>query len=133
MSAEPYASTDVDWLLAINWPTISAELNGRPTGVMALALAAVIALRGRWSAIAAWAGAGLFLVGAVVFSIPFAIEVVEVGCRETIRFSLWDAVWFGPFLNYVTGAALLVTSAAFAREVRGDAPLGADHLINPAG
>jgi hypothetical protein len=53
LSVEPYAATDVDWLMAINWPTISAELNGWPTGVMALALAAVIALRGRWSAIAA--------------------------------------------------------------------------------
>ncbi|WP_127930607.1 hypothetical protein [Nonomuraea polychroma] len=42
------------------------------------------------------AGAGIFPVGAVVFSLPFAIELVEAGCRETIRFSPWDAVLVRP-------------------------------------
>ncbi|WP_084962235.1 hypothetical protein [Thermoactinospora rubra] len=41
LSAEPYDGLpDVDWLIEINWRTMSAELDGWPTVAMALGLLA---------------------------------------------------------------------------------------------
>ncbi|MEV8630898.1 hypothetical protein AB0395_04505 [Streptosporangium sp. NPDC051023] len=113
--AEPYVFQDVGWLIEINWRTMSAELNGWPTVVMALGLAAVLALRGRWSTIAAWVTAALFAVIAVVFTIPFAIEMVTDDCRETLRFGGWNIVETGPIMHYLAGAVLVVFLSLFRR------------------
>ncbi|MFI7617638.1 hypothetical protein ACIBP6_41085 [Nonomuraea terrae] len=114
LSSEPLVLTDVGWLIEINWRTISAELNGWPTAVMALGLCAVLALRGRWGVAAAWLTAALFVVIAGVFTIPYAVQIISDGCTDTIQFGGWDIVMYGPILHYVAGA-VLVTFLAFIR------------------
>lgn len=108
LSAEPPFHADVGWLTEINWRTMSAELNGWSTAVMALGLSATLALRGRWRTIAGWTTAALFVVIAGLFTIPYAIEIVSDGCRDTLRFGGWGIVEYGPHLHYLTGAVLVV-------------------------
>ncbi|WP_326823855.1 hypothetical protein [Streptosporangium sp. NBC_01756] len=116
LSAEPHVFQDVGWLIEINWRTISAELNGWPTAVMALGLSAVLALRGRWSTIAGWMTAALFVVIAVVFTTPFAIEIVTDGCQDTLHFGGWNIVEAGPIMHYLAGAVLVIFLSLLRRD-----------------
>ncbi|AQZ67217.1 hypothetical protein BKM31_42355 [[Actinomadura] parvosata subsp. kistnae] len=116
LSSEPLAPTDIGWLTELNWRTVSADLNGWPTAVMALGLCAVLVLRGRWGVAAAWLTAALFVVIAGVFSIPYAVQVSLDDCTETIRFGGWDIVMYGPILHYVAGAVLVAFLALIRRE-----------------
>ncbi|SDI63055.1 hypothetical protein [Nonomuraea jiangxiensis] len=122
LSSEPIVFTDVGWLIEINWQTISAELNGWPTAVMALGLCATLALRGRWGIAAAWLTAALFLVIAGVFTIPYAVEIISDGCTDTLRFGGWDIVESGPILHYLAGAVLVTFLALIRREETGCSP-----------
>ncbi|GAA4208303.1 hypothetical protein GCM10022252_73270 [Streptosporangium oxazolinicum] len=119
LSAEPYVFQDVGWLIEINWRTISAELNGWPTVVMALGLSAVLALRGRWSTIAGWVTTALFVVIAVVFTIPFAIELVTDDCRNTLHFGGWNIIEVGPVMHYLGGAVLVMFLSLLRRDETG--------------
>lgn len=116
LSAESYVLQDVGWLTEISWRTVSAESNGWPTAVMVLGLGAVLALRGRWGTIAGWATAALFVVIAVVFTIPFAIEVVTDECRNALRFRGWNIIAAGPVMHYVGGAVLVVFLSLLRRD-----------------
>ncbi|MER6176423.1 hypothetical protein [Streptosporangium sp. NPDC001681] len=116
LSAEPYVFQDVGWLIEINWRTITAELNGWPTAVMVLGLGAVLALRGRWGTIAGWVTAALFVVIAVVFTIPFAIEIVTDDCRNTLRFGGWNIIKVGPVMHYLGGAVLVMFLSLLRRD-----------------
>lgn len=116
LSSEPIIFSDVGWLLNINWQTISAELNGRPTAVMALCLCAILALRGGWVKVAAWSTVALFVVIAGVFTIPYAVQIISDGCTDTIRFGGWDIVTYGPILHYAAGAVLVAFLALIRRE-----------------
>ncbi|MEV6868503.1 hypothetical protein AB0M44_46965 [Streptosporangium subroseum] len=116
LSAGPYVFQDVDWLIEINWRTIDAELNGWPTAVMVLGLGAVLALRGRWGTIAGWVTAAMFVVIAVVFTIPFAIEIVTDDCRNTLRFGGWNIIKVGPIMHYLGGAVLVMFLSLFRRD-----------------
>ncbi|MEU4233555.1 hypothetical protein AB0F17_55515 [Nonomuraea sp. NPDC026600] len=125
LSSEPPVFTDVGWLVEIHWATMFAELNGWPTAVMALGLSAALALGGRRGAIAGWMTAALFVVIAVMFTMPYAIEIVSDGCMDTLRFGGWDIVEYGPLLQYVTGAVLVMFLALVRREETNRcAPLG---------
>ncbi|WP_344921299.1 hypothetical protein [Streptosporangium oxazolinicum] len=108
LSAKPYVFQDVGWLMEINWRTISAELDGWPTVVMALGLSAVLTLRGRWGTIAGWVTAALFVVIAVLFTIPFAIDIVTDGCQNTFRFGGWNIIAAGPVMHYLGGTVLVM-------------------------
>lgn len=114
--------TDVGWLIEINWRTISAELNGWPTAVMALGLCAILALRGRWGIAAAWLTSVLFVVIAGVFTIPYAVEIISDGCTDTLRFGGWEIVESGPILHYLAGAVLVAFLALIRREEMGCSP-----------
>ncbi|MFI7057681.1 hypothetical protein ACWDOR_26285 [Streptosporangium canum] len=116
LGVEPRVFQDAGWLIEINWRTISAELNGWPTVVMALGLSAVLALRGRWVTIAGWVTAALFVVIAVVFTTPFAIEIVTDECRETVHFGGWNIVKTGPIMHYLAGAVLVVFLSLLRRD-----------------
>ncbi|MFI7691672.1 hypothetical protein ACIBQ6_21570 [Nonomuraea sp. NPDC049655] len=119
LSAEPWKPGKFDWLVEINWGTISAELSGWPTGVMALGLCATLALRGGWGACAAWVTVALFVVFAGVFSLPYAVRVILDDCRETLEFGGWDIVRFGPILHYSMGAVLATFLALVRRAEAG--------------
>ncbi|WP_132627567.1 hypothetical protein [Nonomuraea mesophila] len=121
LSAEPLVLTDVGLLVEVNWRTISAELNGWPTAVMALGLCAVLALRGRWGVAAARLTAALFVVIAGVFTIPYAVQIISDGCTDTMRFGGWDIILYGPILHYVAGAVLVTFLALILREERAGA------------
>ncbi|WP_433248760.1 hypothetical protein ACQPYK_01110 [Streptosporangium sp. CA-135522] len=116
LSAEPYVFQDVGWLIEISWRTISAELNGWPTAVMALGLSVVLALGGRWGTIAGWVTAALFVVIAVLFTIPFAIEIVTDDCRDTLRFGGWKIIEAGPAMHYLAGAVLVIFLSLLRRD-----------------
>ncbi|MEU1720390.1 hypothetical protein [Nonomuraea sp. NPDC005692] len=122
MSAEPWTPGKFDWLIEINWATVSAELHGWPTGVMALGLCATLALRGRWGVFAAWVTVVLFVVFAGVFSLPYAVRVILGDCRETLQFGGWDIVRFGPMLHYFVGAVLVAFLALVRRAEMGGGP-----------
>ncbi|MEV4367481.1 hypothetical protein AB0J71_10445 [Nonomuraea sp. NPDC049637] len=122
MSAEPWKPGKFDWLIEINWATVSADLSGWPTGVMALGLCATLALRGGWGVFAAWVTAALFVVIAGLFSLPYAVRVVVDGCQETLEFGGWNIVRFGPILHYVAGAVLVTFLALVRRAETGGGP-----------
>lgn len=122
LSSEPIVLTDIGWLVEINWQTVSAELNGWPTAVMALGLSATLALRGRWGIVAAWLTVALFVVNAGVFTIPYAVQIISDGCTDTIQFGGWDIVMYGPVLHYVAGAVLVAFLALIRREETGCSP-----------
>lgn len=124
LSAEPWKPGKFDWLIEINWGTVSAELSGWPTGVMALGLCATLALRGGWGAFAAWVTVALFVVFAGVFSLPYAVRVIMDGCRDTLESGGLDIVRFGPMLHYSAGAVLVTFLALVRRaETGGDVPV----------
>jgi hypothetical protein len=110
------ALTDVGRLAEIDWQTVTAELNGWPTAVMALGLSATLALRGRWGMVAAWLTVALFVIIAGVFTIPYAVQFVSEGCTDTLRLGGWDIVKFGPILHYLAGAVLVTFLALIRRE-----------------
>jgi hypothetical protein len=116
LSAGPLVFQDVGWLLEINWRTMSAELNGWPTAVMVLGLSAVLVLRGRWGAVAGWVTAALFVVIAMVFTIPFAVEVVSDDCWSTLRFGGWKIIEVGPIAHYLAGAVLVMFLSLLRRD-----------------
>ena len=116
LSGEPPVFTDIGWLAEINWATMSAESNGWPTAMMALGLSATLVLRGRRGTIAGWMTAALFVVIAVVFTMPYAIEIVSDGCMDTLRFRGWDIVAYGPLLHYVSSALLVMFLTLVLRE-----------------
>lgn len=74
---------------------------------MALGLSATLALPRVWGTIAGWVTVAVFVVIAVVFTIPFAVEIVPA-CVETLRFRGWDIVEFGPIVYYVVGVVLVM-------------------------
>ncbi|MEU7862236.1 hypothetical protein [Nonomuraea sp. NPDC049141] len=118
-SCADYPFANVGWLIDINGQTISAEMNGWPTAVMAFGLSATLALRGRWGTIAGWLTAALFVMIAGVFTIPFAIQVVMDGCMDTLRFGGWKIVESGPILHYLAGAVLVMFLTLVRREETG--------------
>ncbi|WP_206184936.1 hypothetical protein, partial [Thermoactinospora rubra] len=79
-----------------------------------------LALTGRWGAVAAWAMAALFVVSAVVFTIPWAVEIVSDSCRDTLRFTGWGAVKDGPMFHYLAGAVLLLITSRLRRDQETD-------------
>ncbi|GII84552.1 hypothetical protein Ssi03_25420 [Sphaerisporangium siamense] len=115
LAAEPYTFHEFEWLVEINWRTISAELNGWPSAVMAVGLSAVLALPRRWGTIAGWVTAALFGVIAVVFTSPYAVRVVSDRCVDTLHFGGWDIIEAGPIMHYLSGAVLVVFLSLFRR------------------
>ncbi|SDJ22973.1 hypothetical protein SAMN05421874_101136 [Nonomuraea maritima] len=114
--AGPPGYEDVGWLMEINWQVVSAESYGWPTLTMALGLSATLALRGRRGTLAGWLTAALFVVVAIVFTIPDAFEIVSDNCVYTLRFVGWDLVERGPFLHYLAGAVLVLFLTQVRRE-----------------
>ncbi|MFI0417340.1 hypothetical protein [Spongiactinospora sp. 9N601] len=116
LGAEPHV-LDHEWLDALTVVTLSAELDGVPAAVMALCLSAILAFRGRWSAVAGWVTAALFVLIAGVFTIPYAVQIVSDGCARVLRFGGWDIVTSGVLQHYLAGAALVVLLTGVRRAV----------------
>ncbi|MEV6038275.1 hypothetical protein AB0L65_44500 [Nonomuraea sp. NPDC052116] len=118
--------------MEINWHAVSAESYGWPTLMMALGLSATLALRSRWGTLAGWLTAALFVVVAIVFTIPYAFEIVSDSCVYTFRFVGWDVVERGPFLHYLAGAVLVLFLTQVRREgVHFNALLGRERDRSP--
>ncbi|MEU4830105.1 hypothetical protein [Streptosporangium sp. NPDC023615] len=60
--------------------------------------------------------AALFVLIAVVFTIPFAIEIVTDDCRNTLRFTGRDIIAAGPVTHCSGGAALVVFLSLLRRD-----------------
>ncbi|GAA3246603.1 hypothetical protein GCM10020216_076400 [Nonomuraea helvata] len=79
-SCDVFPFANVGWLIEIHGWTISAELNGWPTAVMALGLSATLARRGRWGTVAGWMTAALFVVIAGVFTHGMQVRQDQRAC-----------------------------------------------------